>query len=427
MAASGPLNRLESTLRRAAQDLNDLGRQWALVGGLAVSARTEPRFTRDIDLVVSVASDADAERLVHDLQVRGYRVQAIVEQTAVARLATARLVPPSEDEAGVVVDALFGSSGIGPEIVAEAEMLEVQPGLRIPVVSIGHLIALKLLSRDDETRPLDRADLVALVGAAEPADIDQARAAADLIQRRGFQRDKDLPAQLDQLLGECALRLGVEGAGSRDRRGAVVSESSGHHRARACCGGPHAFDSRRVRDSWWPRELRCLVIGESPGPPGALYFYDPMPDDTPDPIVVRRHLMAGLASVALIESPTLEAFRSAGFAFDHGVRCHLPTEVVHSERRLARRYSSPRAHSATHLVGPVAQAAKVWILGHTARDAVTQVCDLPERKKGITPPYVMAGAPKCFVSEYFRRFDSASAVRGIIESFREFFVRPRPE
>ena len=33
----------------------------ALIGGLAVSARTEPRFTRDADLAVAVTSDAEAE------------------------------------------------------------------------------------------------------------------------------------------------------------------------------------------------------------------------------------------------------------------------------------------------------------------------------------------------------------------------------
>jgi len=33
----------------------------ALVGGLAVSARTEPRFTRDLDVAVAVPDDAGAE------------------------------------------------------------------------------------------------------------------------------------------------------------------------------------------------------------------------------------------------------------------------------------------------------------------------------------------------------------------------------
>jgi predicted nucleotidyltransferase len=199
VAASEPLSRIQSTLQRAARDLDDLRRRWALVGGLAVSARTEPRFTRDIDLVVAVEGDPDAERLVHDLQSRSYRVQAIVEQEAVARLATARLVPGGE-EGGVVVDVLFASSGIEAEIVAQAEILAIGPGLRVPVGAIGHLIALKLLSRDDDVRPLDRADLVALVRAAQPADLEQARAAVALIQRRGFQRDRDLPVELERLL-----------------------------------------------------------------------------------------------------------------------------------------------------------------------------------------------------------------------------------
>jgi hypothetical protein len=172
---------------------------WALVRGLAVSARTEPRFTRDIDLVVAVEGDPDAERLVHDLQSRGYRLQAIVEQQAVARLATARLVPGAED-GGVVVDVLFASSGIEAEIVAKAENLAIGPGLRVPVATIGHLVALKLLSRDDEVRPLDRADLVALVRAATPVDLEQARTAVALIQRWGFQPDRDLPVELERLL-----------------------------------------------------------------------------------------------------------------------------------------------------------------------------------------------------------------------------------
>jgi hypothetical protein len=33
-----------------------------VVGGLAVSARTEPRFTRDVDLVIAVSDDQSAEQ-----------------------------------------------------------------------------------------------------------------------------------------------------------------------------------------------------------------------------------------------------------------------------------------------------------------------------------------------------------------------------
>ena len=196
------MNRLEVVLRRAVLDLADLRLRWALVGGLAVSARTEPRFTRDVDLVIAVPGDPDAEQAVHALQRRGYHVQALVEQEAAGRLATARLVPPSEDEAGIVLDVLFASSGIEPEISEAADALEILPGLRVPVAGVGHLLALKLLSRDDRTRPQDRVDLAELLRVATRADIDGARRAVALIHARGFQRDRDLSRDLERLIAE---------------------------------------------------------------------------------------------------------------------------------------------------------------------------------------------------------------------------------
>jgi Nucleotidyl transferase AbiEii toxin, Type IV TA system len=123
MAAITPLTRIEATLARAAADLDALGRRWALVGGFAVSARTEPRFTRDADLAVQVTDDRDAEALVRSLQDRGYRVLSAVEQEATGRLATIRLAPQWQTGSGVVVDLLFASSGIEREVVAAAEVL----------------------------------------------------------------------------------------------------------------------------------------------------------------------------------------------------------------------------------------------------------------------------------------------------------------
>jgi predicted nucleotidyltransferase len=194
------VNHLEAVLRAAALDLADLSLRWALVGGLAVSARTEPRFTRDVDLVIAVAGDRDAEQAVHALQRRGYHVQALVEQEAAGRLATARLVPRDGDEAGIVLDLLFASSGIEPEIADAADVLEILPGLRVPVAGVGHLLALKLLSRDDRTRPQDRVDLAQLLRATARTDIEVARRAVALIHARGFQRDRDLSRDLEELI-----------------------------------------------------------------------------------------------------------------------------------------------------------------------------------------------------------------------------------
>jgi tRNA nucleotidyltransferase (CCA-adding enzyme) len=69
----------------ATHDLDDLGVAWALVGGLAVSTWCDPRLTRDIDVAVSVNSDKDAERVIRDLQQRGYETIELVGQEATRR------------------------------------------------------------------------------------------------------------------------------------------------------------------------------------------------------------------------------------------------------------------------------------------------------------------------------------------------------
>jgi hypothetical protein len=53
------------------------------------------------------------------LTLRGYRAVATVEQKAVNRLATVRMIAP----AGAKVDLLFATSGLEPELVGRAESL----------------------------------------------------------------------------------------------------------------------------------------------------------------------------------------------------------------------------------------------------------------------------------------------------------------
>ena len=192
------MSRLAEALVAAAHDLDDLGATWALVGGLAVSTWCDPRLTRDIDIAVSVASDNDAERLVRDLQQRGYETRELIEQEATGRLATARLVrrePPA-----ILIDLLFASSGIEGEIAGAALMTEAFPGVHVPVASRAHLMATKLLARDDRHRPQDHDDLMALLRDAGEADLSETRRAVDLITERGFNRHRDLRRSLDELL-----------------------------------------------------------------------------------------------------------------------------------------------------------------------------------------------------------------------------------
>lgn len=149
---------VDAVLMQAAEDLDAIGAQWAVIGGLAVAFRTEPRFTKDVDLVVAVADDEEAEGIVNRLQVRGYALTSLVEQDYVNRLATARLVRPKVGASSAFIDLLFANSGIEEEIVRRADRLEVLPDVFMPVASIGHLIALKVLAgrHQDRSRPGQR-------------------------------------------------------------------------------------------------------------------------------------------------------------------------------------------------------------------------------------------------------------------------------
>lgn len=122
--------------------------------------RAEPRFTRDVDVAVTASDDSAAGGLVRSLLMNGNQLIASVEHDATGCLATARLASTVAGADDVVVDVLFASSGIEPEIVAAAEPIEIISG-----------VAFEL-----------------------------ARTSVDLITRRGFHRDRDLAAALQQLL-----------------------------------------------------------------------------------------------------------------------------------------------------------------------------------------------------------------------------------
>lgn len=200
MATEALSSRLEQIVRDAKQALEALDFDWALVGGLAVSARAEPRFTRDVDLAVAVDADREAEGLIRDLQQRGYRILTVLEQETSGRLATIRFQPPGTEENGIILDLLFASSGIEPEIVQAASSIEAFPNLELPVATIGHLLAVKVLARDDERRPQDVIDIRALVQVATEADLTVAKQAVALITERGYHRGRDLLAELEKVL-----------------------------------------------------------------------------------------------------------------------------------------------------------------------------------------------------------------------------------
>lgn len=120
--------KLADSLRDVARHLRAIHVDFAVIGGLAASARGEARFTRDIDVAVSVEADVEAEKVLFELRQLGYRVMATVEQELVGRLATARSI----DTRGVVCDLVFATCGVEQEVVASAQDIELFPGWFCP-------------------------------------------------------------------------------------------------------------------------------------------------------------------------------------------------------------------------------------------------------------------------------------------------------
>ena len=188
---------LEQAVARASKLLERLGVNYALVGGLAVGAWTEPRFTQDFDFAVGVNDDSEAESLIRQLHGHGFSLMAMVEQDAVGRLATARLL---ERDSKLVMDLLFASSGIEPEATRMARYLSFTGDIHLPVAQPGHLIAMKVLSNDPSRRPQDGLDLARLLAHSDADQIALAQAAVQLIAERGYHRGKQLSYDLEELL-----------------------------------------------------------------------------------------------------------------------------------------------------------------------------------------------------------------------------------
>lgn len=194
------MNPLYLALKRLSEHLDQLDMNWALIGGLAVSVRGEPRTTRDVDSAVVVQDDRSAENLIRTLfHNYGYspHEDPQLERKDQERLAGMRLLSPQlPDSERVIVDLLFAFSGIETEIVKGAERLEVAPDLVVPVARLSHLLAMKILAG----RHRDLADIDTLLGYATPNEVSEAEEAITLIVERGFgPEDRDLVSEFEKL------------------------------------------------------------------------------------------------------------------------------------------------------------------------------------------------------------------------------------
>lgn len=187
---------LGEILKQAQADLDRARVRYALIGGLAIGARTALRFTQDADLTVAVESDAQAEKLAHELIAHGYQLSTEIDHVPTGRMAILRLISPvvlhDRDKAEVpLLDLLLHSIGIEREVVDQAQPVEVLTGVTLPTARVPHLLAMKVLAESDQ-RLQERIDLQNLIQVATDADLREVPPLLDKITDRGFANEKDL-------------------------------------------------------------------------------------------------------------------------------------------------------------------------------------------------------------------------------------------
>ena len=170
------------TLADAAQVLETRGIRFALIGGLAVSLRGQPRMTVDVDLVIL----ADVDQALRLAQLFP-GVEEVVARSFI--------LPLRHRATGIRVDVAIGMSGFERQAVSRATKVTIGD-VRVPVVAVEDLLVMKALAG----RPQDDQDIRGLV-AAQRGAIDWP-ACLDVAEKLGAAIDVDIAGRLRTARGE---------------------------------------------------------------------------------------------------------------------------------------------------------------------------------------------------------------------------------
>lgn len=176
---------LRATLADAVAWLSSRGLPCALIGGLAVSLRGQPRMTVDVDIVVLATIDQALE-LVADLSTTPFAPLFEGVEDVVRR---AFILPLRHRVTGVRLDIALGMSGFERQAVQRATPI-VLGAVSIPVVKIEDLLVMKAIAG----RPQDEQDIRGLVR-AQRGSIDWSECLS-LAEQLGSALDIDIVGSL---------------------------------------------------------------------------------------------------------------------------------------------------------------------------------------------------------------------------------------
>lgn len=173
------------TLADAAHLLETRGIRFALIGGLAVSLRGQPRMTVDVDLVILADID-QALQLAQELSSTPFEPLFPGVEEVVAR---SYILPLRHRVTGIRVDVAIGMSGFEQQAVVRATKVTIGD-VHVPVVAVEDLLVMKALAG----RPQDEQDIRGLVAAQRDA-IDWP-ACLDVAEKLGEAIDLDIAGRL---------------------------------------------------------------------------------------------------------------------------------------------------------------------------------------------------------------------------------------
>lgn len=169
-----------------------------VIGGVAVSMLARPRFTRDIDAVVSLHDDRWSEFL-HE----GTRFGFVPRRSDALEFArVTRVLLLNHEPSAIDVDISFGGLPFEEETIETANLVDVG-GIRVPLPRPENLIVMKAVAN----RPRDLADIEALVDACP--DLDQKKVRLWVREFSSILEMPEIYEQVDSLLKRLQKRPGA--------------------------------------------------------------------------------------------------------------------------------------------------------------------------------------------------------------------------
>lgn len=141
------INELVATAAELQRLMNQLNWKFCFIGGLAVQAWSEPRFTKDVDL--TLLTGFGGEESFIDVLLAHYKPR-ISDARSFALMNRVLLL---QDSRGLGIDIAMGALPFEEEAVGRSELVEAFPGVKLRFCTAEDLIVMKAFaSREQDWR-----------------------------------------------------------------------------------------------------------------------------------------------------------------------------------------------------------------------------------------------------------------------------------